>query len=78
MAKFLDNSKGIDIISLLVKYYGQLANINKVIKLCKCKFAMNPQCFNESAVFLMGGAIRRVHSIAKNLIRFRSLDCASH
>ena len=45
--KVLDNSKGLDVISLLVKYeyYLPLAHINKVIKLFKFKSAMNLQCF---------------------------------
>ena len=30
--KFLYNSKGLDVISLLVKYYVPLAHFNKVIK----------------------------------------------
>ena len=47
--KFLYNSKGLERISLLVKYYLHLAHFNKVIKLLKFK----------SAVFLMGGAIER-------------------
>ena len=42
---FLDNSKGLDVISLLIKYYVHLAHINKVIKLLKFKSAMNLQCF---------------------------------
>ena len=36
---FLYNSRGLDVISLLVKYYGPLAHINKVIKLLKFKTA---------------------------------------
>ena len=32
--KFLYNSRGLDVISLLVKHYVPLAHINKVIKLC--------------------------------------------
>ena len=36
---------GLDVISLLVKYYVPLARINKVIKLLKFKSAMNLQCF---------------------------------
>ena len=47
--KFLYNSKGLDVISLLVKYYVPLAHFNKVIKLLKF----------TSAVNLMGGAIER-------------------
>ena len=43
--KFLDNSKGLDVISLLVKYYWPLTHINKVIELLKFKSAMNLQCF---------------------------------
>ena len=43
--KFLYNSKGLDVISLPVKYYVPLAHINKVIKLLKFKSAMNLQCF---------------------------------
>ena len=43
--KFLYNSKGLDVISLLVKYYVPLAHINKVIKLLKLKSALNLQCF---------------------------------
>ena len=31
--KFLYDSKGLDVISFLVKYYAPLAHINKVIKL---------------------------------------------
>ena len=41
--KILYNSTGLNVISLLVKYYVPLAHINKVIKLLKFK----------SAVFLM-------------------------
>ena len=33
--KFLNNSKNLDVISLLVKYYVPLELINKVIKLLK-------------------------------------------
>ena len=47
--KFLYNSKGLDVIRLLVKYYVSLSHFNKVIKLLKFK----------SAVFLMGDAIER-------------------
>ena len=43
--KFLHNSRGLDVISLLVKYYVPLVHINKVIKLLKFKSAMNLQCF---------------------------------
>ena len=43
--KVLYNSRGLDVISLLVKYYVPLAIINKVIKLLKFKSAMNLQCF---------------------------------
>ena len=49
--KFLYNSRGLDVISLLVKYYVPLAHINKVIKFLKFKSAMNLQCW--------GGAIER-------------------
>ena len=42
---FLYNSRGSDVISLLVKYYVPLAHINKVIKFLKFKSAMNLQCF---------------------------------
>ena len=38
--KFLYNSKGLDVSSLLVKYYVPLAHINKVIKLLKLKSAI--------------------------------------
>ena len=43
--KFLYNSKGLDVFSLLVKYYVPLAQFNKVIKLLKFKSAVNLQCF---------------------------------
>ena len=43
--KFLYNSKGLDVINLLVKYYVLLAHFNKVIKLIKFKSAVNLQCF---------------------------------
>ena len=43
--KFLYNSKGPDVFSLLVKYYVPLAHINKVIKLLKFKSAVNLKCF---------------------------------
>ena len=43
--KFLCNSKGLDLINLLVKYYLPLAHFNKVIKLLKFKSAVNLQCF---------------------------------
>ena len=43
--KFLDNSKGLEVISLLVKYYMPLAHINKAVKLLKFKSSMNLQCF---------------------------------
>ena len=56
---FLYNSRGLDVIILLVKYYAPLAHINKVIKLLKFN------C-NEFLVFLIGGAIERAHSIAKS------------
>ena len=39
------NSRGLDVTSLLVKYYMPLVHINKVIKLLKFKSAMNLQCF---------------------------------
>ena len=45
--------KGLDVISLLVKYYVPLAHINKVVKLLKFKFE----------VFLIWGAIGRGFSI---------------
>ena len=38
---FLYNSKDLDVISLLVKYYVPLAHFNKVIKLLKFKSAVN-------------------------------------
>ena len=41
--KFLYNSKGLDVISLLIKYYVPLAHINK--ELLKFKSAM--QCFYD-------------------------------
>ena len=52
--KFLYNSRGLDVISLLVKILRALglAHINKVIKLLKFKSEVNLQ-------FLMGGAIER-------------------
>ena len=37
----LYNSKGLDVISLLVKYYVPLEHFNKVIKLLKFKSAVN-------------------------------------
>ena len=40
---FLYNSKGLDVISLLVKYYVPLAHINKDIKLLKFKSVINLQ-----------------------------------
>ena len=43
--KFLYYSKGLDVISLPVKYYVPLAHFNKVIKLLKFKSAVNLQCF---------------------------------
>ena len=43
--KFLYNSRGLDVISLLVKYYVPLAHINKVIKHIKFKSAVNLQSF---------------------------------
>ena len=43
--KFLYNSKGLDVISLLVKYNVPLAHFNKVIKLLKFKYEVNLQCF---------------------------------
>ena len=43
--KFLYNSKGLDVISLLVKYYMPLAHFNIVIKLLKFKSEVNLQCF---------------------------------
>ena len=43
--KFLYNSRGLDVISLLIKYYVPLEHINKVRKLLKFKSAMNLQCF---------------------------------
>ena len=43
--KFLYNSIGLDVISLLVKYYEPSAHINKVIKRLMLKSAMNLQCF---------------------------------
>ena len=43
--KFLYNSKGLDVIILLIKYYVPLAHFNKVIKLLKFKSAVNLQCF---------------------------------
>ena len=44
--KFLDNSKGLDVISLLVKYYLPLAHINKVIKFLNFKYARICSVFN--------------------------------
>ena len=71
--KFLCNSKGLDVISLLVKYYVPLAHFNKVIKFLKFKSAVNLQ-------FLMGAW--EAQSRERHRIRFRnrmlSLDCASH
>ena len=58
------NSKGLDEISLPVKYYVPLAHINKGIKLVKFKSAMNLQCFyweTES----------RERILLQNLIRLR-------
>ena len=43
--KFLDNSQGLNVISLMVKYYEPLTHINKVIKLLKFQSAINLQCF---------------------------------
>ena len=43
--KFLYCSKGLDVISLLVKILVPLAHFNKVIKLLKFKSAVNLQCF---------------------------------
>ena len=43
--KFLDNSKGLDVINLLVKYDLPLVHIHNVIKLVKFKSAMNLQIF---------------------------------
>ena len=43
--KFLYNSKGLVVISLLVIYYVPLAHFNKVIKLLNFKSAVNLQCF---------------------------------
>ena len=42
--KFLYNSQGLDVISLLVKYNVPLAHINKVIKILKFKSAINLLC----------------------------------
>ena len=42
---FLYNSKGLDVNSLLVKYFVPLAHINKVIKLLKFKYAVKLLCF---------------------------------
>ena len=42
---FLYNSRGLGVISLLVKHYVPLAHINKVKKLLKFKSAMNLQCY---------------------------------
>ena len=43
--KFLYTSKGLELISLLVKYYVPLAHFNNIIKLLKFKSAVNLQCF---------------------------------
>ena len=50
--KYLDNSQGINVISLMVKYYVPLTHINKVIKLLKFQSEINLQ--------LMGDAIERI------------------
>ena len=42
---FLYNSKGLVVISLLVKYYMPLAHIKKFLKLLKFKSAINLYCF---------------------------------
>ena len=42
---FLYNSKGLEVISILVKYYVPLAHFNKVMKRLKFKSAVNLQCF---------------------------------
>ena len=52
--KFLNNSKNLDVISLLVKYYVPLELINKVIKLLK---RLNLQWI--FSVFLMEDTIER-------------------
>ena len=69
--KVLYNSRGLDAISLLVKYYVPLAHINKVIKLLKFKSAMNLQC-----LWWEGQSRERI--LLRNLIQWRFLDCASH
>ena len=69
--KFLYNSKGLDVISSLVKYYVPLAHFNKVIKLLKFKSAVNLQCFCWKTQ-------SRESILLRNLIWWRSLDCASH
>ena len=67
----LYNSRGLDVISLLVKYYVPLAHINKVIKLLKFKSTMNLQCFWWKAQ-------SRTRHRMRFRNRMRSLDCASH
>ena len=65
--KFLNNSKGLDVSSLLVKEYVPLAHINKVIKLLKFKSAVNLQCFQweaQSREIQLRNLIRSAHSIS--------------
>ena len=70
--KFLYNSKGFDAISLLVKYYMSLANIKAWRLLLKSKSAIADLDF-KFAVFLMGGAIERAHSIVKSRILLQNV-----
>ena len=49
---FLDNSKGLDVISLLVKYYVPLAHINKVIKLFIFKSAAKWEVQSRERILL--------------------------
>ena len=72
--KFLYNSKGLDVISLLIKYYVPLAHINKVIKLLMFKSAINllNGKRNRENVFYckISHSIAKSHSVALSRLRF--------
>ena len=64
--KLLDNSQGLDVISLLVSI---MCDWHKVTKILKFMSAMNLQCFQWEAE-------SREHDRVRFRNRMRSLDCA--
>ena len=71
--KLLDNSKGLNVNSLLIKYYLPLAHSYKVIKLLKFKSAMNLQCFSNARRNRERRFRNRMRSLDRNTAN--SLQC---